>query len=153
MLFIIVQAVFPINVLTDYITMSDSSAQMRKPLNQIAVEIFKGHPLIGVGIGQYTEMSSSYGLGAEFEPHNTYLGVLSEYGILGCVVFVTLLFFSVKGFKNVLLGNVEKVERNWIYFGFFISLIAILIDGVFHSFEYSYMLWFLIAIGLSFEKD
>lgn len=69
-----------------------------------------GHILFGYGAGQTPFISR-----LEFTPHNDYLRVLAEYGILNFIVFICFLYYVLKGLKT-------KVSRVFftillIYFG------------------------------------
>jgi len=62
-----------------------------------AWRIFTDNPLVGVGFGQYTHVASELryvsvynGLASVPFPHNTYLAVLAETGLIGVVAFFGL---------------------------------------------------------------
>ena len=60
-----------------------------------ALRIFCGHPLLGVGPGQYFRFSSEWirwsgVLHIVSDPHSTFLRLLSEQGILGATAYVAL---------------------------------------------------------------
>jgi O-antigen ligase len=60
-----------------------------------AIEIFRRHPLYGVGVDQYTNVATRLpetrvnGVASVPYPHNSYLGVLAEAGIAGAIPLVT----------------------------------------------------------------
>lgn len=75
----------------------DPSIRGRLSEDLAAVEMFSDHPLIGLGAGQYTPHYAQYatriGLDErrEREPHNSYLEMAAESGVLGLAAFLGLL--------------------------------------------------------------
>jgi len=82
----------------------DSSFQERRLLMQVAWVMFGANPIAGVGAGNYSARYEDYaGLASssarQYEdpsdrkfPHNLFLEVAAETGILGCVLFGAVLF-------------------------------------------------------------
>jgi O-antigen ligase len=116
-----------------------------------ALSIWRSHPILGVGLGQFTEHNY-------MTAHNSYLLALSELGLPGMLVFSIMVYLSAKipfvilrdmgaapvGDTGALAG--ASVVRPWA-----MSLIAAfagLAVGIFFlSFTYHYVLW--IYLGLS----
>ncbi|GEM_PF-2007289 len=72
------------------------SAYSRIPMMQIAFEIIKANPILGIGLNNYTIVMSSYdttGITYEyFQPvHNAYLQLAAEIGIGGLLFFLIFL--------------------------------------------------------------
>ena len=71
-----------------------------------ALEMFKKNPLFGVGIKQFRNLCSKkeYSVGnypCSTHPHNIYLQLLSETGIIGFLfLFIIFVFFSIKLIKH-----------------------------------------------------
>jgi hypothetical protein len=116
-----------------------------------ALSIWRSHPILGVGLGRFTEYNY-------MTAHNSYLLALSELGIMGMFLFSSILYLSAK-IPLAVLRDVDSVSaedgdtlagasivRPWA-----IGLIAAfagLAAGIFFlSFTYHYVLW--IYIGLS----
>jgi O-antigen ligase len=58
------------------------------------IHMLRDHPVLGAGLRAYTEVMKPYVTGhriAELYPHNIYLAMWSELGLLGLVAFVALL--------------------------------------------------------------
>lgn len=72
----------------------DFALNQRFYMWQSAINMWKDHPLFGVGMGNYTEQyQSRYRLPQATEPkiehaHNMYLHMLAEFGVVGLSVFV-----------------------------------------------------------------
>jgi len=76
----------------------------RTPLYSTAFKMFQDHPVVGVGLGMYEKMikTDKYDLPADYpnsdhslylHPHNVYLEILAEMGLLGFAAFLN--FFAV----------------------------------------------------------
>ena len=76
-----------------------------------AIQTFLDHPILGAGAGGYTPSFHNLMalhkvpiIGSEWfwaiEPHNSYLAILSEYGAIGFIIFIFLIFYYYKSAKN-----------------------------------------------------
>jgi O-antigen ligase len=123
---IIVIAFFNIGYLTDFtrsfVTHGNTSkitgfANDRISVYTPTLRIFADHPLVGVGLGQWWMAYQKYNRLADWErtiaiekkirglldvqyPHNIFLEILSELGLVGMVCFL-LLFFPIKRFFSI----------------------------------------------------
>jgi hypothetical protein len=114
-----------------------------------AISMFRSHPLLGVGLGQFTEHHY-------MTAHNSYLLALAELGLPGMLLFGALLYISAKIPVQVLrqvsaspdpeLQAGRQLTRAWS-----VALLAAFIGlgvGIFFlSFTWHYVLW--IYLGLS----
>jgi O-antigen ligase len=74
----------------------------REVIWQIGFDGFKDQPFIGRGVDSFTRMSNNAHM--DLEAHNTYISILVEYGIIGFVLYLSLVFgilFSVLRLKGV----------------------------------------------------
>jgi O-antigen ligase len=118
----------------------DISAQSRIPLIEMALDRFSMAPLFGIGMGQR-------GM-PHLEAHNTFMQVLMETGIFGFIAFIVLLWKSYSGLKRrYRYAARERSMAAAYYFGFQVSLVAILIDGLTHVFYFVMPLWVIIGIA------
>lgn len=60
----------------------------------LAIEVIKLSPIIGIGIGTYSDVSEKF-LGSRVLAHNTYLQLLAEWGLLLASAFFLYIFFLV----------------------------------------------------------
>jgi O-antigen ligase len=121
----------------------------------------KAHPINGVGVGNYKTASIHYLLepGAiqrdEFivdtpkVAHNTYLQVLAELGIVGAVLFISIVGFSLlcilkaaRIFERVGDETMELMSRALL-----VALCGVLAADFFISEEFSKQLWLLLGLG------
>jgi hypothetical protein len=114
-----------------------------------ALSIWRSHPLLGVGLGQFGEYNY-------MTAHNSYLLALSELGVPGMLLFSIILWVSAKipfsVFRVVALGNSAALDagapvaRPWAM-GMLAAFAGLGVGIFFLSFTYHYVLW--IYIGLS----
>ena len=81
--------------------LSEESVRGRAGATQAAIEMFQDYPLLGVGRENYPLYQPEYLAGTSFArsargipPHNLYLEVAAEHGLLGIVVVGGLLFMT-----------------------------------------------------------
>lgn len=99
----------------------------RIKLWKTALLMFKDHPLLGVGNGNYLanyngyikKYPSLYYEYSDHPTHNSYLKVLSELGIFGIVIFAAMLLFIVINLYKFIKDCEDKYFR-YFYTGFFL---------------------------------
>lgn len=114
-----------------------------------AISMWRSHPFLGVGLGQFTEHHY-------MTAHNSYLLALGELGFPGMMLFGAILYLSAK-IPLAALGHVRRATEPDIVSGapltraWAVALLAAFIGmavGIFFlSFTYHYVLW--IYLGLS----
>lgn len=114
-----------------------------------ALSMWRGHPLLGVGLGRFNEYHY-------MTAHNSYLLALAELGFPGMLMFASLLYLSAKipvvalqhmrrtTLPEILVG--AELTRAWAI-GLLAAFIGLLVGIFFLSFTYHYVLW--IYLGLS----
>jgi O-antigen ligase len=125
----------------------------------IGFEIFKNHPVIGVGIGGF---AAAFNVELEKDPariifysygrvaHNDYLQILTELGIVGLllwIVFITEIFK--KGFRTkVILERLKETYLAAIIRGLISGLFGLMIASFFLGLYYSKFMWLTIMMFL-----
>jgi O-antigen ligase len=117
------------------------------------LEMFKHYPLVGTGLGNFIIVYQQYaGYSPKFHgfarsPHNTYLDVLVELGILGFVLFLMSIVTQVREVsrsrKNDLGSKVwivagEAAFYSLLVYGFFVDMIwdkSFWLAGIFLAFS------------------
>lgn len=85
--------------LNTIIKRTDTSTRERYAIWESAFNMFKDHPVLGVGLGQYKEnYQKKYILKKARQKylthaHNNVMQMLAENGLVGCVGFLTLVFY------------------------------------------------------------
>ncbi len=74
------------------------SLNERRAIWSACWELFRTHPFLGVGAGAFRESSTRF-LPVPVIPHNTFLGVLAEQGIIGFGLFCAILALLVLSAK------------------------------------------------------
>lgn len=130
------------------------SGSFRNFTSRVGLEIFKAHPLLGVGVGNspffmhlYESKMGIVVWGEELSmstmPQSFYACLLAEQGLVGCLGFALMLVgFIPKVWKNRNLGSLGKI----FYLGVLTNL------GVLFSVPiiYSLYLWVFLALALSY---
>jgi putative inorganic carbon (HCO3(-)) transporter len=83
------------DIILSRLTSSDQgSAYSRFTLARTALAIIKDHPFVGVGLNNYSLVSTQYGatvIGPQFVVHNAYLLIAAETGLVGLAAFLSFL--------------------------------------------------------------
>ncbi|MDP9119315.1 MAG: O-antigen ligase family protein, partial [Actinomycetota bacterium] len=140
---------------------SERVQEGRTTIWQVGWRAFEANPVNGVGVGNFRTASRHYLLQPGSlarsdtvvdEPsvaHNTYLEVLAELGIVGIVLFGSVVFFS--------LGSSIKASRAFraigdhrmeaLAIGLSVALIGTLAADFFISEQFRKQLWLLLGLG------
>ncbi len=122
---------------------------IRESLARTAFHMGIDHPIFGVGRGNYALNSRPYfdKLGFSFIeniPHNTYIGIFAESGIIGLLIFA----FPIGVLTYYLIKN--NTKEKWAHL---ISMILPLVfiigmQGAILNVENQRVLWFLLGVAL-----
>lgn len=114
------------------------SAQSRYPHMQVAFRIIGAHPIIGIGLNNYTEVMWEYdntdkGLAeySRYPVHNIYLHLTAEIGIIGLFCFLYYLFAIYKKGFNYIFNNDD--EFAFVVMGLLSGILAFLFHGIFDT--------------------
>jgi O-antigen ligase len=134
----------------------------RKILWDQAVNMFKDHPVSGIGAGAYTIELPNYYVKTGVADYrktlvdfsgNYYLQFLSELGLPGLILILTIFFIIIKKISGTL--RLQKKEgaskgRNWLIIGLSVSFISMIIALIFgpHTNVDEIQLTFWLIIGL-----
>jgi len=96
----------------------DDSNKARLAVWDAGWRMLEDHPVLGVGAGQFAIAYGTLYLKAQgkawFQPHNLFLQVACELGVVGLLAFSYFLFQIAKGIKQVLESRGEKdFSRNY----------------------------------------
>lgn len=130
----------------------DLAAQIRRDFWREGFDMIRNHPLTGVGLGNFTALSSSQTMGAT-QKHgmacNTLLEIAAELGIPGLLAFC--------GLSGAALWSAEKLRREgkkrkdvlFLYAGESMQtgLLGFLAASMFVSAEYQKPFWIFVALA------
>ena len=139
---------------------SDSSAEQRYLIWQVAEKIIADNPIIGVGIGVYGRVHEVYAsnrfewalAGGPRDTHNTYLHVLAETGVVGLffflMIFVSSYYELVKAARSVkdsaIVGAKQLRDRCQTYQA---ALVGLSVCAIFGSMENMVFPFLLVALA------
>jgi len=118
-----------------------STLGIRASQYAVAAVTFFEHPLTGVGGGNLAYLGVDYGLpvldglGRTWAVHNAYLGVLAETGIVGFVLFISILASGL--IAAVRLARSQAIPR-WVTVGSGCGLLAV----------YAIMFWTVAVVSI-----
>ena len=106
------------------------------------VEVFKEHPLTGIGINNFMYTDS-----AELPFHTEYMTQLAENGILGTILYI-LFYFSI--FKQIHDAKKNRIigDGYWVYIGWMIAILFVSLTAWVYSFKHYYIVIGLIIGGI-----
>lgn len=121
----------------------EQSAKLRPILAAYAFELFRDHPLSGVGFGQYSHRNVDYLTARTFDvplekatsyvQHNVFLSLLAETGLVGLLSFIVLLgFWTIDGWKTWAADHLALWQRQ-IGLLAIVFLLAYCVNAMFHD--------------------
>ncbi len=146
-----------INRFTSIGDMSDSSTSYRVYIWMGTLLMLKDFWISGIGLGTeaFTQVYPFYsynGIVAP-HPHNLFLQVITESGVIGLAVFLLLMFMF---FKNLVVGCQYFGKGNKfsvVIVGIASAVVGFLLQGMFDNCFYNYrvfmIFWAVLAIGIA----
>ncbi len=127
----------PLSFFMNPLSIENRSSRQRAIQIQVAKEILSSHPILGIGPrsyimeeDQYFAQLYNYERGHGTAPHNIYIALLTEHGILGTALFLCLIGLTLRDFRiassvfkkqgnSTLLNWTRGIELSYISFLFF----------------------------------
>lgn len=153
-------------------TEHDISNRTRFGMQYASLQVFKKKPVTGVGLGQETyhkiyeypywathnnwEFSRVYKNQkiTSFPPaYNMYTRLLSETGIIGLGVFLTMIILAVAKSYNILKKTTEENSTKTISLILFVSFIGLSINWLQADYFKQYGFWLCLAILIKLVSD
>lgn len=126
---------------------------------QIALQMSRDHPLLGVGLGNFRVVESRYIPGNlnilrapevlknRLVTHNTYLEVLSELGSVGLILLLGVITAALAtAWRGIGLVHNAMIPSSLVARGLVAGTFALLTAYVFLSGEYEKLLWLLLGV-------
>ena len=95
-----------------------SSIEARMPLWDNTINLLRESPLVGLGLGCWGPILGGATTPPFTHPHNAYLEVFANFGILGAVALVISLVLGIK-----IMWEIVRAPRNNNWYGFGIGLV------------------------------
>lgn len=146
---------------TNINTTIDYSIRGRTSETIVALQMFADHPILGVGVGNYPLLYQKYSqrLGIDLrseirEPHNLYLEVASETGLLGIFSFGLLLWVILKSMWEAqkALVKIGEIATANMLSAFSFGFIGYLIAALFIHSAFPRNFWVLAGIALAIPR-
>lgn len=132
-------------IVEEKVEVSDYSVATRKEFGDVALKVIKNHPITGIGLGnyeKYVKSNSKTYINDRFGyPHNSFLHLMAESGIVAGTIFIIVMTFII-----ILLLLKSFTEKNESVISLFLISISLFILGFFESFIYDTQLCPLIII-------
>lgn len=130
----------------------DTSAPARLYLYGTAFNLFLAKPILGSGTGGFSLFS--YGLDGRIYPHNIFLEIGSELGMVGLALFILFLLLNVAKIKKLIipLSGIDKsnIFLIWATLLFIFSCVNAMVSGDIAS---NSTLWFSSSALLTYENS
>ncbi len=123
----------------------DVSLNKRILILYVAYDMFRENPVFGIGIGTFKKeylyyqakilpelfprLASNYANAQE--AHNEYFQILAELGIIGLLIFLTIIYFFYRKILLFLLKENISSKQKSILFGFLIGITGFLVHCLF----------------------
>ncbi len=155
------------NYLWQKIAFKDLSGQLRVNIWEGAIKLIKKQPIFGAGLRGYQKLIPQYQkpfylpgvegiISNEFHPypHNLFLAIWSELGILGLIVFALIIFqfFKLgfqKLFRNPDLAESDKILIIAILSSMVVILIHGLVDTPYFKNDLSILFWLIVGLMIN----
>ena len=120
--------------------------------NLLAAHVFLDHPALGVGPGQFVSYTLQYTNRLSLvrihrrRAHNMYLEIAAETGVLGLLVFLSILVAALEPLWRASRRLGRHPDLASLAAALFLSLFANLTSSVFLSLSYQRYFWLLVAL-------
>jgi O-antigen ligase len=132
----------------------DTGGSGRKEIWIDGIKLFKEKPILGYGIGtfpyvfQRKYIPDGNFLRGEFRaPHNIYLSILVEFGLIGLIVIVLIFIYYLLKIKNIYMKNSFDLKEF-----FYLNLMSYSAIGFFLDILYRKYFWYIFIILIYIKK-
>ncbi len=121
------------------------TTEVRLEIWKISIDTIKENPITGIGVGRFKSFAENkWTLDQDYRQravHNTYLGVLTEMGVVGFILFLIFNIAILYGLISYSRNKGLATGNENISYMFFLVLIVWAIFGLFGNGEYAKVLW------------
>jgi O-antigen ligase len=134
----------------------DQAIQGRATENIAALRVFRDHPLLGVGPGQFfSRYSAQYGNALDLRfleqnrrAHNLYLEIAADTGMLGLGAFLAIVLVTLVSLRRLTVRcRARSPGLVSLANALLAALVAYLASGLFLQLAYQRYFWFLVALA------
>ncbi|MCD4781645.1 MAG: O-antigen ligase family protein [Candidatus Omnitrophica bacterium] len=123
-----------------------------------AIRIVRDYPLLGVGLNAYSKVGPAYKTnlhGSGGYPHNCYLQTAAEIGILGCLVFLWMMWRLIKSSIRFIRNSNHLTDAN-LQLGIIAGLIGLWVhsffDTSFYNIKLNSLMWLMMGFAIAVQK-
>ena len=141
--------------------LEEPSFRGRLSENIVSYQMFRDHPWLGVGLNNYPVNYQRYSQPLGLDPrtsrrsaHNLYFESFAETGLLGGVVFCTMLCVIAYGMRGARLRLKRRgaLEQADLVSAVTIAAVGFFVAAVFLHASFAYHMWFLIGLGFALPR-
>lgn len=115
---------------------------------------FLENPILGVGLGNLG-YHSKFIISVHASAHNIILGLLGETGLIGCILFISLLlsnfFYLLKSYSKESNPTIKLLI--WAFISSFIGCVVhSMIEPNFEGFQFSVLFWSALSVFIRLVK-
>jgi putative inorganic carbon (HCO3(-)) transporter len=123
-----------------------------------ALSIIRDYPVLGCGLNTYAIVGPRYKTNEaepDFYPHNSYLHMAAETGLLGLGMFIWLIFMlfrvSFVSLRNIKVG-IYGAFLTGLLAGLFGFLVHSFVDTNIYSLQLGVLMWFVIGLIIAVQR-
>ena len=135
-----------IKTITDPQADGTGSAQARRQLFARSIEITLEHPFLGVGPGQFAQISGNW-----HETHNSYTQLSSEAGVPALLIFLALIWRTFKNLRKARESE-QGTEASLLARGLYCAFVGYLVGAFFLSTAFSLIPYLLVAYASALAR-
>lgn len=139
---------FDLLFLNDLLAQKSDSTNYRLEAFNLFINIFLENPFFGIGYQNFWHETEAM-FGFKMGIHNTFLGILIDFGLFAFLIFAYLFYRS---FVNIFL----KLKSGNIDLKFSHSILAIItsifIHGQFHEIQVNTIIWLILLLAIFFPN-
>ena len=136
----------------------DTSARSRLHFWSVAVDMAADHPLFGVGYNSFNRAYDRYddldgAFGRKRSVHSAWFGLLAELGYPGLLLFFAQLALAFRACwrARAVARQLQLAHLGQFAFAIEASLIAFVVGATFLPFQYTEMVWHVLALSIALD--
>jgi putative inorganic carbon (hco3(-)) transporter len=135
---------------------ADNSVMDRASLMISAFNVFRDHPVFGVGPGMVRYYTQEYArqvgissLTGDYQAHNLFLGIAADAGLLGLICFLLILFLPLRDLARARKEwMVTRPDLSYLATAFSQVLVAYMVTGLFLHLSYYRFFYLMLALAV-----
>lgn len=135
---------------------ADNAVVDRASLMLSAFNVFRDHPVFGVGPGMVRYYTQEYAreigissLTGDYQAHNLFLGIAADAGLLGLICFLLILFIPLRDLARARkYWMVRRPDLSYLATAFFQVLVAYMVTGLFLHLSYYRFFYMMLALAV-----